>query len=355
MMSTSDSSSQKPRTPAYEAASQEQLQADITPPVGDTPPLVLAREAANGRRGAAWRLLLWIMQNDPRAVVAVSSLDDDRLAENLLGFIASGTWAGKSFVVPVPLRTAHARTRLRTLFLPGSGIEYERAERVLLAHIHDKQPAMRETVAHILGIIGSPSATPLLIEALDDTSLSVRLQAAKALGRVGDPAAVPALLSALRGADEQLGSQIFSSLVRLGSLAVPALIQRSKSSSAWLRWHCIRALGEIHDRRALPILVDALQDADHSVAWMGAKGLAQFGKESLKPLLELLMRAEMTPWLAETASYVLKSYARRNAEAKPMLEPLAEGMRQTGFRIGTAVAAQKALEQLQTAGMLETA
>jgi HEAT repeat protein len=297
--------------------------------------------------------MLWIMENDPRAVVAVSSLDDDRLAENLLGFIATGTWAGKPFVVPVPLRTAHARTRLRTLFLPGSGIEYERAERVLLAHAHDKQPAIRETVAHILGIIGSSSATSLLIDALSDATPSVRLQAAKALGRVGDAEAVPVLLKALRGADEQLSSQIFAALVRLGSLAVPALIQKSKSSSAHLRWNCIRALGEIHDRRALPVLVNALQDDDHSVAWMAAKGLAQFGKDSLKPVLELLMGASMTPWLAETSSYVLNSYAQRHTKAKAILEPLMQRMRESGFRVGTSVAAQKTLEQLQAVGILQ--
>ena len=352
-MSLSDSSSRKTRIRVSDPLQSEQMATDVAPPIGDTPPHVLARQAADGRRGAAWRLMLWIMQNDPRAVVAVSSLDDDRLAENLLGFIATGAWAGKPFVVPVPLRTAHARTRLRTLFLPGSGIEYERAERVLLAHAHDKQPAMRETVAHILGIIGSPSATSVLIDALSDATPSVRLQAAKALGRVGDAEAVPVLLKALRGADEQLSSQIFASLVRLGSLAVPALISKSKSSSAHIRWNCARALGEIHDRRALPVLVDALQDDDHSVAWMAAKGLAQFGKESLQPVLELLMRASMTPWLAETASYVLNSYARRNAEAKEILEPLLTRMRESGFRIGTAVAAQKTLKQLQTAGILQ--
>jgi HEAT repeats len=351
-MSTSDSSSRKPRTTADDLLPREQAAADVAPPVGDMPPQALARDAADGRRGAAWRLLYWIMENDPRAVVAVSSLDDDRLAENLLEFIALSTWAGKPFVVPIPLRTAHARTRLRTLFLPGSGIEYERAERILLAHTHDKQPAMRETVAHILGIIGSPSATSLLIDALSDATPSVRLQAAKALGRVGDPGAVPVLLKALRGADEQLSSQIFASLVRLGSLAVPSLIQKSKSSSAHIRWNCIRALGEIHDRRALPVLVDALQDSDHSVAWMAAKGLAQFGKDSLKPVLELLMGASMTPWLAETASYVLNSYAQRNKGAKPLLEPLTRRMRESGFRIGTAVAAQKTLKELQTAGIL---
>ncbi len=351
-MSLSDSLARKPRTTVSDTLAPEQTMADVAPPIGDTPPHILARDAADGRRGAAWRLMLWIMQNDPRAVVAVSSLDDDRLAENLLGFIATGTWAGKPFVVPVPLRTAHARTRLRTLFLPGSGIEYERAERVLLAHAHDKQPAMRETVAHTLGIIGSPSATSILIDALSDAAPSVRLQAAKALGRVGDAEAVPVLLRALRGADEQLSSQIFASLVKLGSLAVPALISKSKSSSAHIRWNCARALGEIHDRRALPVLVDALQDDDHSVAWMAAKGLAQFGKDGLKPVLELLIGASMTPWLAETASYVLNSYVRRNAGAKEILEPLTKRMRESGFRVGTAVAAQKTLQQLQAAGII---
>ena len=351
-MSLSDSSSQKPRTMTSDTLPPVETATDVTPPIGETPPHILAQQAAEGRRGAAWRLMVWIMESDPRAVVAVSSLDDDRLAENLLGFIATGTWAGKPFVVPVLLRNAHARTRLRTLFLPGSGIEYERAERVLLAHVHDKQPAMRETVVHLLGIIGSPSATSILIEALADPVPAVRLQAAKALGRVGDADAVPVLLKALRGADEQLSSQIFASLVRLGSLAVPALIQKSKSSSAHIRWNCARALGEIHDLRALPVLVDALQDNDHSVAWMGAKGLVQFGRDSLKPVLELLMSASMTPWLAETASYVITSYAHRNAQAKKILEPLTRRMRESGFRVGTAVAAQKALKQLQDAGMV---
>src|SRR5712691_12005501 len=105
MMSTSDSSSQKPRTTAYDSLPREQAAADVAPPVGDVPPQALARDAADGRRGAAWRLLYWIMENDPRAVVAVSSLDDDRLARHLLEFIAIGTWAGKPFVIPPPLRS----------------------------------------------------------------------------------------------------------------------------------------------------------------------------------------------------------------------------------------------------------
>jgi HEAT repeats len=354
MMMPSDSSSKTNEAASNNDIPLEQPPADVAPPVGITPPQILAKDAAAGRRGAAWRLLHWIMENDPRAVIAVSSLEDDRLAQNLLEFIALGTWAGKPFVVPAPLRTAHARTRLRTLFLPGAGFDSVRSERIAMAAVRDKRPAVRETAIYILGILESPAATPVLMDALNDPVPTVRLQAAKALGRVGDPAAVPALLNALRGADEQLGSQVFSALVRLGPAAVPALLEASTSNSAWMRWQCVRALGGIHDRRAIPVLVKALSDSDHSVAWMGAKGLVHFGRLSIEPVLRLLMTAEMTPWLVETASYVLQTQSQYDPKVKPYLEPVVQQMRGLAFRVGTAHVAQKALAQLQADGLLES-
>lgn len=335
------------------AVSSNQSSVDRTPPVGVTPPQVLAQEAAAGRRGAAWRLMHWIMEDNPRAVVAVDSLEDDRLAQHLLEFIAMGTWAGKPFVVPPQLRSAHARTRLRTLFLPGSGMDSFRAERVLLAAIHDRRPALRGTAAHILGIMGSRSATPALIEALNDPVQAVRLQAAKALGRVGSPSAVPALLHALHDADEQMGSQIFSALVQLGHVAVPGLVEASSSTSAWMRWQCMRALGDICDHRALPVLVRALGDTDHAVAWMGARGLVRFGKTCLRPVLHLLMTTETSPWLAETASFVLHDLYQHDARLKPYLEPVVQSMHGVAYQIATPQEARKALVRLTADGLVQ--
>lgn len=331
-----------------------QAAADVTPPIGITPPQLLAQDAADGRRGAAWRLLYWIIENDPRAVIAVSSLEDDRLAHHLLEFIALGTWAGKPFVVPPPLRSAHARTKLRTLFLPESGMDSSRAERVLLASMNDKRPAVRESAAHILGILGSHGATSRLIEALHDPVQAVRLQAAKALGRVGDQAAVPALLNALAGADEQMGSQIFVSLVQLGHAAVPLLMEVCASNSAWMRWNCIRALAEISDTRALPVLVHSLRDSDHSVAWMAAKGLTKFGKLSIEPVLRLLTTVDTTPWLVETASYVLTHEYQRNPKFKPYLEPVVQHMHGVAYQVATPYKAQQALSQLISDGLLNS-
>jgi len=325
---------------------------DVTPPIGITPPQVLAQEAANGKRGAAWRLLYWIMENDPRAVIAVSSLNDDRLAQYLLECLAVGTWAGKPFVLPPPLRSPLARTRFRTLFLTGSGIDPSRAERVALAAAHDKRPAMREGAVHILGLLGDSSAIPLLTAALNDPVPAVRMQAVKALGRIKDPASVPPLLAMLRGADENTGSQIFSALVHLGYYAVPSLVETSTSSSAWLRWHCVRALGEIGDLHAIPVLVQALCDSDHSVAWMAAKGLVHFGKRSVGPVLQLLMREPMTPWLAETASYVLNIQCQNNEKMRPYLEPVVQSLRGLSYKIGSSMAAQKALTQLVADGLI---
>src|SRR5436305_13983271 len=105
MMTSSDPLSPSNMPAPSDSVPPEQLITDLAPPIGITPPQILAQDAAAGKRGAAWRLLVWIMENDPRAIIAVSSLDDDRLAQNLLEFMALGTWAGKPFVVPVPLRS----------------------------------------------------------------------------------------------------------------------------------------------------------------------------------------------------------------------------------------------------------
>ena len=336
---------------ASKLSSSSQSPVDTQPPIGEMPPQVLAQQAAEGRRGAAWRLLHLIMEDDPQAIVAVTSLDDNRLAQNLLEFLALGTWAGKPFVPPLAVRTAHAKTRLITLFLPASGMDPVRAMRILPSAVHDNRSAMREAAIHILGIIGNHSVVSMLLDALNDPIHGVRLEAVKALGRIGDSSAVPALLHALHSADEQMGSQIFLALMDLGSAAVPVLMAESKSDSAWMRWHCIRALGKICDDRALPVVVHALADQDHAVAWVAAKELPKFGKMSVKPVLRLLITEDTSPWLVETTSYALRDQCQHHEELRPYLEPVLKEMHSVGYRLATPNAARKALDELEASGL----
>jgi HEAT repeat protein len=324
--------------------------ADAQPEVGMTPPQVLAQDAADGRRGAAWRLLHWLTSNDPRAIAAVESMQDDRLAHHLLEFLALGTWAGKPFVAPKDTNTTLAHTRLRTLFLAGS--DSIRTEQLLVSSLHDKRAPMRAEAVHILGIMGNASTTSTLIAALHDHSPAVRVQAAKALGRIGDPSAVPALVQALHDADEAMSSQIFSALEHLGSKAVPVLLEEAKSSSPWIRWNSFRALSAIGDYRALPLLVAALGDDDRSVAWMSAKGLVHFGRMCIAPTLRLLMSTNTSPWLVQTSAYLLHELYKRDVKLKPYLEPVVQSMHGVAYQIGTPLAAQDALTRLTQSGLL---
>jgi hypothetical protein len=98
-------------------------------------------------------------------------------------------------------------------------------------------------------------------------------------------------------------------------------------------------------------LVQALTDTDQSVAWMAAKGLVPFGRQSVGPVLRLLMFSEATPWLVETASYVLTS--QPDARLTPYIDPVIQQMHDVGFRVGTMLAAQKALTKLIADGLEE--
>jgi hypothetical protein len=65
------------------------------------------------------------------------------------------------------------------------------------------------------------------------------------------------------------------------------------------------------------------------------------------------MANETTPWLVETASYVLNSLMQQDARLKPYLEPVIQYMHGVAFRVGTPQIAHKALQQLTADGLID--
>jgi hypothetical protein len=63
--------------------------------------------------------------------------------------------------------------------------------------LDNPDPAVRASVAHILGLSGAQSVVPALLAHIDDADLLAGDQVAEALGRLGNPAAVPELTQAL--------------------------------------------------------------------------------------------------------------------------------------------------------------
>ena len=116
-------------------------------------------------------------------------------------------------------------------------------------------------VAYVLGEIGSASAIPALIKALEDSDKRVRRNAVSALGKIGVPA-VPALIVALKNRDHCTLCHANEALIKIGVPAIPALIEALKDHDQFVRFNAAEALGSIGDASAVPALSKALRDRE---------------------------------------------------------------------------------------------
>lgn len=121
----------------------------------------------------------------------------------------------------------------------------------------------------------------------------VRRYLALTMGHMGDPRAIPALVEGLNDPDPE--NQIYT-LWAMGSIgdasAVPSIVGRLGSSEPAVRKTAAYVLGVIKDRSAMHGLQVALNDPNNDVRWNAAMALAQMGDASgAEPLMNLLDRS----------------------------------------------------------------
>jgi HEAT repeat protein len=99
-----------------------------------------------------------------------------------------------------------------------------------------------------------------------------------------------ALIAKLDTQGDIAAEKIIAQLIIIGKAAVPALIQAAKDQSApRIRKWSLQALGSIGDRRAAPVLMNALTDDRMTVKLHALKGLGRMKyKKSVKKITELL-------------------------------------------------------------------
>ena len=140
----------------------------------------------------------------------------------------------------------------------------------LVTALRDPSLAVREEAAHALGEIGDPQAVPALIDVLNDPSTGLAGEAAKALGRIGHRLATPALVEMLADRSDRYSREDRILAIRaLGALGGPdaanALLytldeaRDGEDDSDEEREVIARALGQIGDVRAAPVLASLLQ------------------------------------------------------------------------------------------------
>ena len=132
-------------------------------------------------------------------------------------------------------------------------------------------------------------------KASKDDDPRVRRYLSMVLGNLGDRRATPLLVEAL--ADKDVETRIYA-ILALGRLrdplAVPPLLTQFESDERDVRKAAVYALGEIGDRRAVPALATALADQSPDVRYNAAVAMARFGdRRAIGVIREMLDRRRL--------------------------------------------------------------
>jgi HEAT repeat protein len=123
---------------------------------------------------------------------------------------------------------------------------------------------------------------------VDDPAPEVRQCAALGLSMRPDPQAIEPLVRALGDADSMTGNLAMNALIKLGKDAVPALIDcaKEKRSPQVARILALRALAEIRDHRAIPVMMQVMEEESVLLQHWAKEGLERLGLDMvyIKPV-----------------------------------------------------------------------
>jgi HEAT repeat protein len=142
----------------------------------------------------------------------------------------------------------------------------------------------------VLSATAAPVAQSGDYPGLDDLDPKVRAETVQAIHEAKDRRAVPALIEHMDDPDQQAGLYIAQALVDLATREqlTPLLLTVGRGSTD-ARWRAAYVLGARHDARAIPALAKALNDEDVLVMRTAAEALAEIGSQAaINPLVALL-------------------------------------------------------------------
>jgi HEAT repeat protein len=116
---------------------------------------------------------------------------------------------------------------------------------------------------------------------LNDPAPEVRQCAALGLAIKPDESATQVLVRALSDEDAMVAGLAANALVKIGSAAVPSLIEVAKSSPQSARIHALRALAEIRDHRAIPVMMQVMQEDSALLQHWSKEGLERLGLDMI--------------------------------------------------------------------------
>ena len=181
-------------------------------------------------------------------------------------------------------------SRLLEDLLSGDEARAEEAVPALIELGQDAIPALMD-LAHaadvdsrwwaIRTLAQSPLASTewLIPFLLNDPAPEVRQCAALGLAGKPNESAIRPLIRALSDADSMTGNLAMNALIKMGKAAVPALIEyvKDKKSPQAARILALRALAELRDHRAIPIMMQVMEEDSVLLQHWAQEGLERLG------------------------------------------------------------------------------
>ncbi len=120
----------------------------------------------------------------------------------------------------------------------------------------------------------------------NDPAPEIRQCAALGLANKPDESAAQPLVQALSDEDGMVSSLAANALVKIGSAAVPSLIEVVTNGKQSTRIHALRALAEIKDHRAIRIMMKVMQEDSALLQHWAKEGLDRLGLDMvyIKPV-----------------------------------------------------------------------
>jgi len=123
-----------------------------------------------------------------------------------------------------------------------------------------------------------PEAQPVdLIPLLGDSSPEVRASAALALCNHPHESAVGALIQSLSDGDSLTAGLAANALTLIGGASVPSLLEIMNHAPTSVRILALRALSEIRDHRAIPVMMKCLGGDSAVLQYWAQEGLTRLG------------------------------------------------------------------------------
>ena len=123
---------------------------------------------------------------------------------------------------------------------------------------------------------------------LDDRAPQVRQCAALGLAIKPDESAISPLVRALSDADSMTANLAMNALIKVGKDSVPALLEcvKAKDSQQSARILALRALAELRDHRAIPVMMQVMEEDSVLLQHWAKEGLERLGLDMvyIKPV-----------------------------------------------------------------------